>query len=131
MSLCDRHQFHLHPVVLFVTQDVETAARPSLVIARYSALWLQFSHVVRQTGVATCYTFSFYVLYLFLMLTVSVYGLLSTLAKGFHTSLFYLMGDSLIAGSELYIICDCANSVTREVSAMSQPDSNCNGSSGK
>jgi gustatory receptor len=117
--------------LLFVTQDVETAARPGLVIARYNALWLQFSHVVRQTGVATCYTYGFYVLYLFLMLTVSMYGLLSTLAKGFQTRLVYLVGDSLITGAELYIICDCANSVTLEVSAMIQPDSNCNRSSGK
>ena len=131
MSLSDRHQLHLHPVMLFITQDVETAARPSLVIGRYNALWLQFSHVVRQTGMATCYTYGFYVLYLFLMLTVSMYGLLSTLTKGFHIRLVYLVGDSLITGTELYIICDCANSVTREVSAMSQPDSNCNGSSGK
>ena len=131
MSLCDRHRFNLHPVMLFVAQDVDTAARPSQVIARYNALWLQFSHVVRQTGVATCYTYGFYVLYLFLMLTVSMYGLLSTLTKGFQLRLVYLVGDSLITGTELYIICDGANSVTQEVSAMSQPHSKCNGSSGK
>ena len=112
-------------------QDVDTAARPSQVIARYNALWLQFSHVVRQTGVAMCYTYGFYVLYLFLMITVSMYGLLSTLTKGFQSRLVYLLGDSLITGTELYIICDGANSVTREVSAMSHPDSNCNGSSGR
>jgi gustatory receptor len=116
--------------MLFVTQDVETAARPSLVIARYNALWLEFSHVVRQTGMATCYTYGYYVLYLFLMLTVSMYGLLSTLTKGFQMRHFYLVGDSLITGTELYLICDCANSVTREVSATSQSDSNCKGSSG-
>jgi len=131
LSLCDGHQFHLHPVMLFVTQDVDTATRPSQVIARYNALWLEFSHVVRQTGVATCHTYGFYVLYLFLMLTVSMYGLLSTLTKGFHMRHFYLVGDSLITGTELYIICDGANSVTQEVRAMSQTDSKCNGSSGK
>ena len=132
MSLSERHQFHLHPVMLFVTQDVENAARPSLVIARYNALWLEFSHVVRQTGMATCYTYGYYVLYLFLMLTVSLYGLLSNLTKGFQMSHVYLVGDSLITGTELYVICDCANSVTREVSSMSQSDSNCsNGSFAK
>lgn len=118
-------------MILFVTQDVESAARPNLVIARYNALWLEFSHVVRQTGMATCYTYGYYVLYLFLMLTVSMYELLSTLAKDFQMSHVYLVGDSLITGTELCIICDCANSVTREVSAMSQPESNCNRSSGK
>nr|WNX29051.1 gustatory receptor 5 [Odontotermes formosanus] len=96
-------------------KDVDTAARPSLVIARYNALWLQFSRVVRQTGVAMCYTYGYYVLYLFLMSTVSLYGLLSTLTKGFHLRLVYLVGDSIITGTELYIICDGANSVTREV----------------
>jgi gustatory receptor len=116
--------------MLLVTQDVDTAARPSLVIARYNQLWLQFSRLVRQTGEATCYAYGFYVLYLFLMLTVSLYGLLSTLAKGFQLRIVYLVGDSLITGTELYIICDGANSVTREVSAMSQPGGNGNGSSG-
>jgi hypothetical protein len=117
--------------MLFVTQDVETAARPSLVIARYNALWLEFSHVVRQTGMATCYTYGYYVLYLLLLLTVSLYKLLSNLAKGLEMSHVYLVGDSLTTGIELCVICDCANSVTREVSAMGQSDSNCNGSSGK
>jgi len=132
MSLSERHQFHLHPVMLFVTQDVENAARPSLVVARYNRLWLEFSHVVRQTGMAMCYTYGYYVFYLFFMLTGSLYELLSTLAKGLKRDLVYLVGDSFITGIELYVICDCANSVTREVSAMSQSDSNCsNGSFGK
>jgi gustatory receptor len=117
--------------MLLVLQDVDTAVHPSLVIARYKALWLQFSRVVRQTGMATCYTYGFYVLYLFLMLTVSMYGLLSNMTKGFQPRLLYLVGDSLITGTELYIICDGANSVTREVSAISQPESDCNGSSGR
>jgi hypothetical protein len=110
--------------MLLVMQDVDTAARPSLVVARYNALWLQLSRVVRQTGVATCYTYGFYVLYLFLMLTVSMYGLLSALTKGFEPSHVYLVGDTLITGTELYIICDGANSVTREVSAVSYPGGN-------
>ena len=119
-------------MTLFVTQDVETAARPSLVIARYNALWLEFSHVVRQTGMATCYTYGYYVLYLFLVLTVSLYELLSTLGNGLKMSLVYMLDDSLITGIELCVICDCANSVTQEVSTMSQSDSNCsNGSFAK
>ena len=125
MSLSERHQFHLHPVTLFVTQDVENAARPSLVIARYNALWLEFSRVVRQTGTAMCYTYGYYVLYLLLMLTVSLYKLLSTLTNGYEIDQVYMVGDSLINGIELCVICDCANSVTREVSTMSQSDSNC------
>ena len=106
---------------MLVVQDVHTAARPSLVIARYKDLWLQLSRLVRQTGVATCYTYGFYVLYLFLMRTVSMYGMFSTLTKGFQLHDVYLVGDSLITGTELYIICDGANSVTREVTVVSYP----------
>jgi hypothetical protein len=98
-------------------QDVDCAVRPSLVIARYKALWLQLSRLVRQTGVATCYTYGFYVLYLFLMLTVSIYGVLSTLTVGVKLRLVYLIGDSLITGTELFVVCDGASSVSREVSA--------------
>jgi hypothetical protein len=101
---------------MITLQDVDCAVRPSLVIARYKPLWLQLSRLVRQTGVATCYTYGFYVLYLFLMLTVSIYGVLSTLAVGLRLRLVYLIGDSLITGTELFVICDGASSVSREVS---------------
>ncbi|XP_033609225.1 gustatory and odorant receptor 24 [Cryptotermes secundus] len=96
-------------------KDVDTAVRPSLVVARYKGLWLQLSRLVRQTGVATCYTYGFYVLYLFLMLTVSIYGVFSTLAAGPQLSLVYLIGDSIITGIQLFVVCDGASSVSREV----------------
>jgi hypothetical protein len=73
---------------------------------------------VRQTGVATCYTYGFYVLYLFLMLTVSIYGVLSTLTVGLRLRLVYLIGDSIITGTELFVVCDGASSVSREVSGV-------------
>jgi gustatory receptor len=98
-----------------VLQEVDSAVRPGPVIARYKGLWLQLSRLVRQTGVATCYTYGFYVLYLFLMLTVSIYGVLSTLTVGIELRLVYLIGDSLITGTELFVVCDGASSVSREV----------------
>jgi hypothetical protein len=103
-------------MMIVVMQDVDTAVRPSLVIARYKNLWLQLSRLVRQTGVAMCYTYGFYVLYLFLMLTVSIYGVFSTLTVGLKLSLIYLVGDSLITGTQLFVVCDGASSVSREVS---------------
>jgi hypothetical protein len=99
-----------------VMQDVDSAVRPSLVIARYKGLWLQLSRLVRQIGVAMCYTYGFYVLYLFLMFTVSIYGVFSTLAVGLKLRLVYLVGDSLITGIQLFVVCDGASSVSREVS---------------
>jgi gustatory receptor len=102
--------------MIVVMQDVDSAVRPSLVIARYKGLWLQLSRLVRQTGVAMCYTYGFYVLYLFLMLTVSIYGVFSTLAVGIDLRLVYLLGDSLITFTELFVVCDGASSVNREVS---------------
>jgi gustatory receptor len=95
---------------------VDAAVRPSLVIARYKDLWLQLSRLVRQTGVAVCYTYGFYVLYLFLMLTVSIYGVFSTLTVGPNLRLVYLVGDSLITATQLFVVCDGASSVSREVS---------------
>jgi hypothetical protein len=102
-------------MVILVIQDMDSAPHPSLVIARYKKLWLQFSCLVRQTGVATCYTYGFYILYLFLMLTVSIYGLISRVTKGMEPKYVYLVGDSLITGTTLYVVCDSANSVTNEV----------------
>jgi gustatory receptor len=108
-----------------VMQDVDSAVRPCQVIARYNTLWLRLSRMVRQTGIAMCYTYGFYVLYLFLMITVSMYGLISKLPKGLSSRLIYLVGDSLITCTELFIVCDGANSVTQEVTAISYTEGNC------
>jgi gustatory receptor len=117
--------------MILVMQDVDSAVRPSLVIARYNTLWLQLSRVARQTGIAMCYTYGFYVLYLFLMITVSMYGLISCLVQGVNSRIVYLIGDSIITGTELFIVCDGANSVTREVTAVSYQGGNCSELSGR
>ncbi|KDR14353.1 gustatory and odorant receptor 24-like [Zootermopsis nevadensis] len=113
--LCSLLQKTAQSLTTSFQKDVDTAVRPSLVIARYNTLWLQLSRVARQTGIAMCYTYGFYVLYLFLMTTVSMYGLISCLEQGIEQRVIYLAGDSLITGTELFIVCDGANSVTREV----------------
>jgi hypothetical protein len=102
-----------------VPQDMASAVRPALVVSRYNELWLQLSSLVRQTGTAMCYTYGFYVLYLFLMITTCLYGLISCLTNGIEPRIVYLVGDSVITGTELFIVCDSANSVTREVTAVS------------
>ncbi|XP_069678834.1 gustatory and odorant receptor 63a-like [Periplaneta americana] len=48
------------------------------------------------------------------MLTVSLFGFITTLAEGLKTRLVYLVCDSLFTSAELFVVCDGANTVTRE-----------------
>ncbi|KOB69745.1 Gustatory receptor [Operophtera brumata] len=69
-----------------LAEDFHNALRhigPAGKVAEYRALWLRLSKLARNTGIANCYTFTFVSLYLFLIITLSIYGLLSQISEGF------------------------------------------------
>lgn len=78
-------------------------------VADYRALWLRLSKLTRDTGNATCYTFTFINLYLFFVITLSVYGLMSQLSEGFGIKDIGLAITAIWNVFLLFYICDKAH----------------------
>lgn len=78
-------------------------------VADYRALWLRLSKLTRDTGNATCYTFTFINLYLFFIITLSVYGLMSQLSEGFGIKDIGLAITAIWNVFLLFYICDKAH----------------------
>ncbi|TMW49370.1 hypothetical protein DOY81_005554 [Sarcophaga bullata] len=82
---------------------------PAAMVADYRALWLRLSKLTRDTGTATCYTFTFLNLYLFFIITLSIYGLMSQLSEGFGIKDIGLAVTALWNVCLLFFICDQAH----------------------
>ncbi|XP_037947265.1 gustatory and odorant receptor 63a-like [Teleopsis dalmanni] len=82
---------------------------PAAMVADYRALWLRLSKLTRDTGNATCYTFTFLNLYLFFIITLSIYGLMSQLSEGFGIKDIGLAITTLWNVCLLFYICDEAH----------------------
>ncbi|XP_026474908.1 LOW QUALITY PROTEIN: gustatory and odorant receptor 24-like, partial [Ctenocephalides felis] len=102
-----------------VAEDFQVALRhigPAALVADYRGLWLRLSRMTRDTGLATCYTFTFINLYLFLIITLSIYGLMSKINDGFGTK---DIGLALTACCSvclpLFFICDEAHYASSNV----------------
>lgn len=88
---------------------------PAGMVADYRAMWLRLSKLCRDTGTATCYTLTFMALYLFFIITLSIYGLMSQLSAGFGLK---DIGLALTAVSNiclLFFICDEAHYASHNV----------------
>lgn len=92
---------------------------PAGKVAEYRALWLQLSKLARNTGVANCYTFTFVNLYLFLIITLSIYGLLSQISEGFGIKDIGLAVTACCSIFLLFFICDEAHYASHNVSTIS------------
>ncbi|BFF98500.1 gustatory and odorant receptor 63a [Drosophila madeirensis] len=82
---------------------------PAAMVADYRVLWLRLSKLTRDTGNATCYTFVFMSLYLFFIITLSIYGLMSQLSEGFGIKDIGLTITALWNIGLLFYICDEAH----------------------
>ncbi|XP_053955531.1 gustatory and odorant receptor 63a [Anastrepha ludens] len=82
---------------------------PAAMVADYRALWLRLSKLTRDIGNATCYTFTFLNLYLFFIITLSVYGLMSQLSEGFGIKDIGLAITAIWNVFLLFYICDKAH----------------------
>nr|AXF48825.1 gustatory receptor GR24 [Lobesia botrana] len=101
-----------------LAEDFQQALRnigPAGKVAEYRALWLRLSKLARDTGVANCYTFTFVSLYLFLIITLSIYGLLSQISEGFGVKDIGLALTAFCSVMLLFFICDEAHYASHNV----------------
>ncbi|XP_063380245.1 gustatory and odorant receptor 24 [Cydia fagiglandana] len=101
-----------------LAEDFQQALRnigPAGKVAEYRALWLRLSKLARDTGIANCYTFTFMSLYLFLIITLSIYGLLSKISEGFGVKDIGLALTAFCSIMLLFFICDEAHYASHNV----------------
>ncbi|CAF4920435.1 unnamed protein product [Pieris macdunnoughi] len=101
-----------------LAEDFQQALRhigPAGKVAEYRALWLRLSKLARDTGIANCYTFTFVNLYLFLIITLSIYGLLSQISEGFGTKDIGLALTAFCSIFSYFFICDEAHYASQNV----------------
>ncbi|XP_059051665.1 gustatory and odorant receptor 24 [Achroia grisella] len=106
-----------------LAEDFQQALRyvgPAGKVAEYRALWLRLSKIARDTGIANCYTFTFVNLYLFLIITLSIYGLLSQISEGFGIKDIGLALTALCSIFLLFFICDEAHYASHNVRTIFQ-----------
>lgn len=78
-------------------------------VSEYRSLWLRLSKLARDTGFSTCYTFTFICLYLFFIITLSIYGLMSQISEGFGIKDIGLAVTAFCSIGLLFFICDEAH----------------------
>lgn len=107
-------------MILFYLRCVQALRNigPAGKVASYRALWLRLSKIARDTGIANCYTFTFINLYLFLIITLSIYGLLSQISDGFGTKDIGLAMTAICSIFLLFFICDEAHYASHNVSYL-------------
>ncbi|XP_053615595.1 gustatory and odorant receptor 24 [Plodia interpunctella] len=106
-----------------LAEDFQQALRhigPAGKVAEYRAMWLRLSKIARDTGISNCYTFTFVNLYLFLIITLSIYGLLSQISEGFGIKDIGLAVTALCSIFLLFFICDEAHQASHNVRTIFQ-----------
>ncbi|KAL4702707.1 hypothetical protein ACJJTC_011572 [Scirpophaga incertulas] len=101
-----------------VAEDFHQALRnigPAKKVSDYRSLWLRLSKIARETGLANSYTFIFVNLYLFLIITLSIYGLLSQISEGFGIKDIGLAVTACCSILLLFFICDEAHYASHNV----------------
>lgn len=84
-------------------------------VADCRALWLRLSRLARDTGTSLCYTFIFITVYIFFVITLSTYGLMSNISKGFGMKDIGLALTAAFSICLLFFICDGAHFATYHI----------------
>lgn len=84
-------------------------------ISDYRALWLRLSKLARDTGFSVCYTFTFITLYLFVIITLTIYGLMSQISNGFGVKDIGLVVTAMCSVCLLFFICDEAHYASHSI----------------
>lgn len=84
-------------------------------ISDYRALWLRLSKLARDTGFSVCYTFTFITLYLFVIITLTIYGLMSQMSNGFGVKHIGLVVTAMCSVCLLFFICDEAHYASHSI----------------
>lgn len=78
-------------------------------MAEFRSLWMLLAKITRDVGNGTGYVLICLNLYLFLIITLTIYGLLSTMQYGFGIKDVGLCGTAAFFVALLYFICDEAH----------------------
>lgn len=89
-------------------------------VADFRSLWLRLSRLARDTGTATSATFTFINLYMFFIITISIYGLMSQLSEGFGVKDIGLTVTAFTSVAMLFVICDEAHFSAHNVRTIFQ-----------
>ncbi|XP_067009250.2 gustatory and odorant receptor 63a-like [Anabrus simplex] len=108
--LCKALQLSGETLLQYFRNEVHTTSDPVLVINQYQTLWLQLSRLARRTGSTFSNSFGIYLLYLFTILTVTIYNIMSSMIAEISFPAFSLIVQATTTGILLFIICDSANS---------------------
>lgn len=93
---------------------------PAGMVSDFRSLWLRLSKLARETGTATSSTFTFINLYLFFIITISIYGLMSQLSEGFGVKDIGLTVTAFTSVALLFVICDEAHFSAQNVRTIFQ-----------
>ncbi|CAG9767542.1 unnamed protein product [Ceutorhynchus assimilis] len=99
-------------VATIMADDFQFALRnigPSTRVADYRSLWMMLSRIIRNVGNSFGYALTFLCLYLFFVITLTIYGLLSQIQDGLGTKDIGLTITGISAVIMLYFICDEAH----------------------
>ncbi|XP_058813315.1 gustatory and odorant receptor 22-like [Topomyia yanbarensis] len=87
-------------------------------ISQYRFLWLNLSELLQRLGNVYARTYSTYCLFMFVNITVAIYGAMSEVIDhgfGFSFKEIGLIVAAVYCGTLLFIFCDCSHHATRQV----------------
>ncbi|CAH1105857.1 unnamed protein product [Psylliodes chrysocephalus] len=99
-------------IALTVADDFQGILKhigPANKVAEYRSLWMLLSRIIRDIGNAFSYTLTFICLYLFLIITLTIYGLMSQIQEGLGVKDIGLAITALFSGIMLLLISDEAH----------------------
>ncbi|XP_045469966.1 gustatory and odorant receptor 24 [Harmonia axyridis] len=99
-------------IALTISQDFQFALKnmsTSSRIAEFRTLWMLLARITRDCGNSSGHTLIFLSLYLFLIITLTIYGLFSQIQGGFELKDIGLTITAVFAVALLYFICDEAH----------------------
>jgi hypothetical protein len=103
--------------LLLEFQELRTTPVLSMTTAKYRVLWLSLARLTRHTGSAMCHTYGFFILYMFMKVTLHIYRIINDLT--FRTSsLFVIVYGCIITVGDVVLtclVCDNAQLVKRKV----------------
>ncbi|CAK1580144.1 unnamed protein product [Parnassius mnemosyne] len=100
-------------------RDVDRECTAKL-ISRYRYLWLNLSEQLQLLGNAYARTYSTYCLFMFVNITIAIYGALSEIVDhgfGFSFKEMGLVVDAVYCSTLLFIFADCSHKSTLKVAA--------------
>ncbi|XP_072381105.1 gustatory and odorant receptor 24-like [Diabrotica undecimpunctata] len=90
-------------------QEVLKNIGPANKVAEFRSLWMLLSRIVRDIGNAFSFTLTFLCLYLFLIITLTIYGLMSQIQEGLGVKDIGLAITAFFAAMMLLLISDEAH----------------------